>query len=49
MGQLPSSAFQTYDPSNASSIQPGPFALANMLSANLRLQATAMAAQSSAQ
>ncbi len=27
MGQLPSSAFQAYDPSNASSIQPGPFAL----------------------
>jgi fibronectin-binding autotransporter adhesin len=27
MGQLPSSAFQAYDPSNASSVQPGPFAL----------------------
>lgn len=27
MGQLPSSAFQAYDPSNVSSIQPGPFAL----------------------
>lgn len=27
MGQLPSSAFQTYDPSKTSSIQPGPFAL----------------------
>jgi hypothetical protein len=27
MGQLPSSAFQAYDPNNASSIQPGPFAL----------------------
>jgi fibronectin-binding autotransporter adhesin len=27
MGQLPSSAFQAYDPSNASSIEPGPFAL----------------------
>jgi hypothetical protein len=27
MGQLPSSAFQAYDPSNESSIQPGPFAL----------------------
>ncbi|MBV8748061.1 MAG: autotransporter-associated beta strand repeat-containing protein, partial [Xanthobacteraceae bacterium] len=27
MGQLPSSAFQAYDPNNASSIQPGPFSL----------------------
>ena len=27
MGQLPSSAFQAYDPNNASSVQPGPFAL----------------------